>query len=191
LPPICPHCGRPQPGGILCPSCVNQQTGVDGIRSPFRFEGVIREAVHQFKYRNLRDLSGLLAGMLHDYLRRYPISADVLVPVPLHPKRLRERGYNQSALLAKELGKLVPLPVVENCLWRTKYTSQQATSDSVQDRYRNVAGVFDCCNNSLKDKKVVLIDDVTTSGATINACTRALKVAGAASVWGLVVAREI
>jgi len=191
LPPICPHCGRPQPGGILCPSCVNQQAGADGIRSPFRFEGVIREAVHQFKYRNLRDLSGLLGGMLHDYLRRYPIPADVIVPVPLHPKRLRERGYNQSELLAKELGRLASLPVVENCLSRTKYTSQQATSNSVQDRYRNVAGVFDCQNNSLINKNVVLIDDVATSGATINACARSLKIAGTASVWGLVVAREI
>ncbi|RPJ60703.1 MAG: ComF family protein [Dehalococcoidia bacterium] len=191
LPPICPRCGRPQPGGTLCPSCINQQIGVDGIRSPFRFEGVIREAIHQFKYSNLRDLSGFLAGMLYEYLLKYPMPGDVLVPVPLHPRRLRERGYNQSVLLAKELGRLTALPVIENCLWRTKYTSQQAISISVQDRYRNVAGVFDCRDNSIRDYNVVLVDDVATSGATINACARSLKAAGAASVWGLVVAREI
>jgi len=191
LPPVCPRCGRPQPGGTLCPSCINRQFDVDGIRAPFRFEGVIREAIHQLKYRNLRDLSGRLAGLLGEYLRKYPVPGDVLVPVPLHPKRLRERGYNQTLLLAKDLGKIIQVTVVEDCLIRTKYTSPQAKTESVRERYSNVAGIFSCRNYDLRDKNVLLIDDVSTSGATIDACAKSLKASGAAAVWGLVVAREI
>jgi ComF family protein len=191
LPPICPHCGRPQPGGTLCPSCISRQFDIDGIRSPFRFEGVIREAIHQLKYRNLRDISSILAGLMCSYLQRYPVPGDILVPVPIHPKRLRERGYNQTVLLAKEIGKIAKLEIAEDCLIRTKYTVSQAKTDSVQQRHKNVSGAFICRDTSLLDRNVLLIDDVSTSGATINACARSLKASGAASVWGLVVAREI
>jgi ComF family protein len=191
LPPICPHCGRPQPGGTLCPSCISRQFEIDGIRSPFRFEGVIREAIHQLKYHNLRDISTMLAGLLYNYLQRYPVPAEILVPVPIHSRRLRERGYNQTVLLAKELGKIARIEIVEDCLIRTKYSPSQAKTESVQQRFKNVAGVFSCRDDSLRDKNVLLVDDVATSGATINACAGSLKASGVASVWGLVVAREI
>ncbi len=105
MPPLCPRCGRPQPSGILCPSCVAWQAEIDGIRSPFRFDGLIREAIHQLKYRNLRALAVSLAQLLQGYFVANPMPGEVLVPVPLHQKRLRERGYNQSSLLARELGK--------------------------------------------------------------------------------------
>ena len=112
-PPICPKCGRPQASGVLCPSCITWDNAVDGIRAPFRFHGTIREAVHQLKYRNVRILARPLAELMRDYLERHPIPADVIVPVPLHPKRMRERGYNQSELLARELGRLTGLPGFE------------------------------------------------------------------------------
>ena len=131
MPPLCPKCGRPQPSGILCPSCVSWQARVDGIRSPFRFDGVTRQAIHQLKYKNLRALAAPLVQLLNDYLITNPIPGEVLVPVPLHGRRLRERGYNQSSLLARGLGKLTHLPVVNDCLIRQRSTLPQARTTTV------------------------------------------------------------
>ena len=191
MPPLCPRCGRPQPSGILCPGCISWQAAIDGIRSPFRFDGVIRQATHQLKYRNLRALAKPLARMLNDYLTANPVPAEALVPVPLHRKRLRERGYNQSRLLVGEMGKLTGLPVVADCLIRQHYALPQARTATVDERQSNVAGAFACRDNRLRNKVVLLIDDVATSGATLDACAAALKASGAASVWGLTFAREI
>ncbi len=190
-PPLCPLCGRPQASGILCPGCVGWHAKVDGIRSPFRFDGVMRQAIYQLKYRNLRVLAAPLARLLADYLAANPIPTDVLVPVPLHRKRLRERGYNQSGLLAGELGKLTGLPVVQNCLVRWQHTFPQVKTSAVEERQSNVADAFTCRDQRLRDKQVLLIDDVATSGASLDACAAALKAAGVPSVWGLVLAREI
>jgi len=151
----------------------------------------MRQAIHQLKYRNLRALVGPLAQLLCDYLVTSPVLGEVLVPVPLHKKRLRERGYNQSSLLAKELGRLTHLPVVDDCLIRERHAPPQARTLSVEERRSNVAGVFTCRDDRLQDKQVLLIDDVSTSGGTLDACAAALKAAGAVSVWGLVLAREI
>ena len=191
MPPLCPRCGRPQASGILCPGCVGWQAEIDGIRSPFRFDGVMRQAIYQLKYRNLRALVVPLAKLLHDYLGTNPMPGEAVVPVPLHQKRLRERGYNQSSLLARELGKLINLPVVDGCLIRLRHAPPQARTSTVDERRSNVAGAFTCRDQRLQDKQVLLVDDVSTSGATLDACAGALKAAGATSVWGLVLAREI
>jgi ComF family protein len=191
MPPLCPKCGRPQSSAILCSSCIGWQAEIDGIRSPFRFDGAIRKAIYQLKYGNLRALAELLAQWLNDYLVSNPVPGEVLVPVPLHHKRLRERGYNQSSLLAKELGKLTNLPVVDDCLIRQRYAPPQARTSTVDERWSNVANAFLCRDRRLKNKQVLLIDDVSTSGSTLDACARALKEAGATTVWGLVLAREI
>jgi ComF family protein len=193
-PPICLRCGRPQaaePAQSGCPGCTGWQGDIDGIRAPFLFEGVIRDAVHEFKYRNLRALAPLLAGLMYDYFTANPVAGDVLVPVPVHGKRLRERGYNQSALLARGLGRLSGLPVAEDYLLRLKYTPPQARSSGINERQSNVAGAFTCRDGHLQGKRVILIDDVSTSGATLNTCAAALKAAGAATVWGLVLALEL
>ena len=191
VPPICPKCGRPQPSGILCPDCVSWSASIDGIRSPYKFDGVIREAVHQLKYGNLRALSPTLADFIYEYLTINPLPVDVIVPVPLHAKRLRERGYNQSGLLAGDLSKLTGLPAVENSLVRQRNTVPQAKTANVNQRHKNITGAFLCRNDELKGKRVLLIDDVSTSGSTLDACAQAMKAAGATSVWGLTVAREI
>jgi ComF family protein len=191
MPPLCPKCGRPQPSATLCPGCLNWQAEINGIRSPFRFDGVIRQAIHELKYRNLRAIAKLLARLLGDYLLSNPVPGEVLVPVPLHHKRLRERGYNQSRLLAQELGKLANLSLVDDCLVRQRHALPQARTSTVAERRSNVADAFSCCDQRLRGKQVLLIDDVSTSGATLDACARALKGAGAISVWGLVLAREI
>ena len=113
-----------------------------------------------------------------------------MVPVPLHPKRLRQRGYNQSALLAREVGKGVGLSMMEGVLVRSKDSPPQASSRGIEERRRNVEGVFACSSKALEGLRVLLVDDVCTTGSTLSACAQALKSQGASSVWGLVVARE-
>ena len=151
----------------------------------------MRQAIHQLKYQNIRALVVPLAKLLQDYLRTNAVLADILVPVPMHQKRLRERGYNQSGLLARELGKLTNLPVVDDCLIRQRHTPPQARTSTVDERRSNIADAFVCRDQRLRDKQVLLIDDVATSGNTLDACAAALKASGATSVWGLVMAREI
>lgn len=191
MPPVCPRCGLPQSSGLLCPDCVGRSFEIDAIRSPFRFEGTVKQAVYQLKYRNLRSISPLLAGFLGSFLAQNPIHGDVLVPVPLHRKRLRERGYNQSILLARHLGRLSGLPVDENSLIRKEFITTQARARNVEERMENVRTAFACNDSALDGKQVILIDDVATSGATLNACAGVLKEAGAEKVWGLALAREI
>ena len=164
---------------------------IDGIRSPLRFEGVIRQAVHQLKYQNLRAIAPDLAALLAEYLADNPVPGKVLVPVPLHRKRLRERGYNQSELLVRELSRLIKMPVFTDCLIRVKQTPPQARTAALEERQHNVADAFSCLDRRLQGKQVLLIDDVSTSGATLDSCAVALKAGGAASVWGLTLAREI
>jgi ComF family protein len=151
----------------------------------------MRQAIHELKYRNLRSLAPSLAELLHHYITASPVPGEVLVPVPLHRKRYRERGYNQSALLARELGRLSGLTVVEDYLVRRSYTPPQARTASVGERRHNVANAFACRDGRLLGRQVLLIDDVSTSGATLNACAAAMKAAGVAVVWGLVMALEL
>jgi competence protein ComFC len=191
LPPICPNCGRSQASGIVCPDCRQRQTEIDGIRSPFRFDEVIRKAIHQLKYRNLKAISTCLAELLADYIRSNSLPGEALVCVPLHPRRLRERGYNQSSLLAKELGKSIDLPVIEDCLIRVEQAQPQVRAVDVEERRRNVADAFVCRDEKVGGKQIILIDDVCTSGATLESCAAALKSKDATSVWGLTLAREI
>ncbi|MFH1639271.1 MAG: ComF family protein [Chloroflexota bacterium] len=190
MPPVCPRCGRPQGSARLCPGCRNWDAKIDGIRAPFRFEGVARDAVHQLKYNRLRILAPELAQLMTEHLAGYPVPGNVLVPVPLHPKRLRERGYNQSGLLARELGRRLKLPLNETCLVRQRDTSPQVGA-TLAERRANVAGAFRCRDFSLQGKGVILVDDVVTTGATLDACAAALKAAAVVSVWGLTFAREI
>jgi len=175
----------------LCPDCARWQAAIDGIHSPFRFEGVMREAIHKFKYQNLRSLAAPLASMLQEYLVTNPVDVDVLVPVPLHRKRLRERGYNQAELLAQELGKLINIPVIDDVLVRLRHTLPQARTATIEERRHNIADAFSCRDNRLRNQRVLLLDDVATSGTTLDACAVVLKANGAAAVWGLVMAREI
>ena len=133
----------------------------------------------------------MLAGFLDHFIETSPIQGDVLVPVPLHKSRIRERGYNQSTLLAKELAKLSGLPVLHNSLVKHEKSAPQARSASVEERKKNVSGVFSVRDETIKGKAVILVDDVSTSGATLDACAGVLKEAGAISVWGLILAREI
>jgi ComF family protein len=151
----------------------------------------MRQAIHQLKYQNFKAISSCLAALLADYLLLHPLPGEALIPVPLHPRRLKERGYNQSALLAKELSKLVNLPVITDCLIRVKEAKPQVSTVTVKERRKNVTNAFICHDGRTSGKQIILIDDVCTSGATLESCATALKSKGAISVWGLSLAMEI
>jgi ComF family protein len=190
-PPLCAKCGRSLCSGTLCYDCENGPIEIEGIRSLFPFNGIVRQAILQFKYRSVKALAVPLAQMMRDYLGAHPMPADTLIPVPLHSRRLRERGYNQSSLLARELRKLTYLPTVEESLIRVKNTPPQTRTNSAENRQSNVADAFTCRDQQVAGRRILLIDDVCTSGATLDACATALKTGGATSVWGLTLAREV
>lgn len=148
-----------------------------------------RDAVHHLKYRNLKALARPLAKLMAEYLESNPLPVDLILAVPMHPKRVRQRGYNQSDLLAQELSYLINLPTASGSLVRLRNTPSQV-SLGAEARRSNVQGAFRCKNQVCQGKSVLLVDDVCTTGATLNACALALKEAGAASVWGLTFSRE-
>ncbi len=186
--PCCSLCGQPQEVPGLCSQCAVRPLRIDGIRSLALFEGTLREAIHCFKYKYMRALAVPLGDMLVEFWSKSLFSVDVLVPVPLHRRRLRERGYNQAQLLAQHLGFAVDVPVVCDVLRRVRYTASQ-TRLGVHERRQNVADAFCCIDSSLQGKRVFLIDDVCTTGSTLEACSVALEAGGAASVWALTLAR--
>ena len=152
-------------------------------------EGALKEAVHIFKYRGVRAAAPDLGRLLAQHVIGHQVPGEVLVPVPLHSRRLRSRGYNQSALLAKELAKHTGISLVSNLLTRAKDAPPQVEASSPAQRRSNVEGSFHG-TRELTGQKVLVIDDVATTGHTLSACAAALKAVGAASVWGLVLARE-
>ena len=191
-PPFCRVCADPRLDGRrgACARCRAASLAVDGIRAPLLMEGLIQDAIHHLKYRNLRALAPELAAILSRFLQTHPLPGDTLVPVPLHPRRLRRRGYNQAILLARELGKLGGLEVNVGLLECIKDNPPQAEATSLEQRRLNVAGSFDCPGDAA-GAKIILIDDVATTGTTLSACAEALKRAGASSVWGLTLARQV
>ena len=152
-------------------------------------EGAVRDMVYNLKYRNLRASAPRLGGLMVAYLESHPIPADVLVPVPLHKRREKARGYNQSALLAREVGRGANVPVAPGVLRRTRDTPPQLSMTSPEERLRNMQGAFEATGD-IRRKRVLLVDDVVTTGTTMSACAKPLRDAGAASVWGLALARQ-
>jgi ComF family protein len=120
--------------------------------------------------------------------RRYQLKAEVIVPVPLHETKLKERGYNQSELLARQLGQALNLPVNLTTLRRTRQTKSQMTLGA-GERSKNVIDAFSCMDKKLDRQNILLVDDVCTTGSTLDACAAALKAGGATSVWGLTLAK--
>jgi len=151
----------------------------------------VRTAIHEFKYRNLRSICTSLSKLMAEYYTQNHMSGDMLLPVPLHEKRLRERGYNQSQLLAGELSSLISLPMEDKFIARVKDSPPQARTSNVAKRRANVLDAFVCPAQEVSGKDIILIDDVCTSGATMEACATALKAAGAKRVLGFTLAREI
>ena len=189
-PPWCPRCGLHLPDGLTCSSCQGQRFSLQGIRSAFFYHDPIRAALIAFKYRGVQTIGEEFATLLAQHTAAELIPADVLVPVPLFPSRKLERGYNQAEILSRALSPLVGLPVVPDALMRTRNTAPQARLLSSAARHENVAGAFVAGPASVAGKRVLLVDDVCTTGSTLNGCADALRTAGATAVWGLTVARE-
>ncbi len=189
--PLCPRCGQPQISGILCASCAVHPSSIEAIRSVFRFEGTARRAVHELKYHNLRAIAPTLASYIATCMTEAGMTADVMVPVPLHPSHERLRGYNQAAILAREVGKLHNMRVLPRSLRRAGTSTSQVRTKNVEERRRNVRGAFRWADSPLLGSTVMLIDDVCTTGATLDACASAIREAGATRVVALTVAREV
>ncbi len=170
--------------------CLLDHIFLDAVYIPFAMDGVIRQAILQLKYRDLQVVAPPLADLLAGHARASALVADVIVPVPLHTARLRERGYNQADLLARRLSTLLQIPCQCAALARTRQATPQARTGSLAKRANNVRGAFEP-RASMAGQRVLLIDDVSTTGATLNACAEALKVAGALTVVGLTVAHEL
>ncbi len=152
--------------------------------------GPVGQAVYALKYHNLRALAPALGGLMASCVQAEGLGGDALVPVPLHPRRLRERGYNQAELLAKRMGRLLGAPVAPRGLARVRYTPAQARTENREARQANVAAAFRA-RDSFDGQRVLLVDDVCTTGATLEACAAALREAGAQEVWGVTLAREL
>jgi ComF family protein len=151
---------------------------------------VVRTALLEVKYKHVRGLIKPLAAQLTSFVASERVDADAMVAVPLHESRQLERGFNQSALLGEQVSRALHLPFLKNALVRSMPTESQTSMASADQRWQNVHGAF-TGGADLGGKRVILIDDVCTTGATLDACAETLKNAGATKVWGFAFAREL
>ena len=200
---VCEKCGRPVEGAtraevetFVCPTCVDDEWGgyaFDRVRSWAVYEGALVHAILLLKFENIDPLGKLFSRWLAEVVvdGGAAFQADVVVPVPLHRQRERERGYNQAALIAKPLAKRLELPYKSVLLTRIRPRPDKHLL-SFEERWESVRGAFATRPGSQVDNlRVLLVDDVMTSGATLDSCAKVLREAGARSVIGLTVARAV
>jgi len=197
---ICVTCGRPleayplrEGEALLCPACKTGQYEFDRARSYAIYEGALIRAIVLLKFEEMTPLGHWFGERLAELVRRGggELAADVVVPVPLHRDRQRERGYNQADLIARPLARRLGLPCRPVLLVRTKPRPDKLHL-SLEERWSSVRGAFAAKPGSRVDNlRVLLVDDVMTTGATLDACARALRQAGARTVIGLTVARAL
>jgi ComF family protein len=196
---LCPRCEKLiTEDGRLCSFCKKQKPPLDALIVAARYtEGNISKLVHLFKYNFVEDLSAPLGKLLTRALLDSGHSVpDFIIPVPLHPRRLRWRGFNQAELLANYASQnLTPgfaIPVLGKYLRRTRYTPAQMKIKDYFQRQKNMRDAFSATAESLtiKNKNILLIDDIATTGATLFECARTLKLNGAKKVFAAVIARQ-
>jgi len=195
LPPFCAKCSEPFSGAITdefrCANCEDRVLHFDAAVAAYRSRGLVRNLIHEFKYQRQHYLRHPLTGWLHESMndprlvgRRF----DVIASVPLHPARERERGFNQATLLAELLSKNIAVPF-RAILERTRYTTTQTAHDRAE-RMENLRDAFRLRKKAnVRQLRVLLIDDVLTTGSTLSECARILKRAGAISVHAATAAR--
>lgn len=184
----CPICGQAQTHPGVCTQCRTQPHSVKAIRSWAIFEGPLRNALHRLKYARDIGLGEVLSRHLVDLLFDLGWDIDCIIPVPLGAVRQSQRGYNQTALLAYPLALATGIAYKSKGLKKIKETRTQVGL-TIEQRHENVAGAFLADPKIVKNRKVLLIDDVTTSGATIESCASAIMIADADQVFGMTLAR--
>lgn len=189
--PICQICGDSLEKGqpVICDRCQSTEVAFMAVRSWAYYEDPLLSAIHKLKYRGDIGLGSILARPLTDLLLSHRWQVDAVVPVPLDSTRQRQRGYNQSALLARPISWEASLEYLPDAVCRTRETRQQVGL-SREDRVANMAGAFAADQKRVTGRSVLLIDDVITTGSTMNACAQSLMNAGAKSVFGLTLARS-
>lgn len=190
---LCVHCGTPltRPD-TPCFTCQQHRFRLDGLRCVQFYQGALRCAIHALKYHNQRRLAEPLGGLLAQAFTAYGLRADAIVPLPLHARRQQERGYNHAALLARVCAAHLKIPCLENLVTRQR-PSRAQVGLNIRQRQQNVNGAFaltpDATTGSLPNGTIVLIDDVCTTGSSLEACAAPLYNAGVREIWGLVLGR--
>lgn len=196
FPDRCAGCG--QPGALLCAQCRAElrpypadvvPSALDAAEVAYVFDKALRPAIHELKYHKRRRMAVPLGELLVAHLRAHPLPADALIAVPLHPHRLAERGFNQSELLAQHVARACNLPLLTRGLVRVRATQQQAHLDA-RARRENVRNAFAWTEGTPPPPRLLILDDVLTTGSTIAACAHALRAAGATEVRALALARS-
>ena len=189
-PPRCPVCWMPSRES-QCGRCRLRRTGVSGTRSVFiyEYEGVARDAIYALKFRGLSAIAPGMSGLMAKLLIEWDPPVQAIVPVPLAGRRRRLRGFDQSELLAREIARLTGIPLARRALVRRRSTVPQTHQAGEEARRRNVAGAFGP-GGCMPIGGVLLIDDVVTTGATLDACARVLISEGGGPVFALTFARE-
>lgn len=197
---ICPVCEKPSFNGAAHPKCQTRYN-LDGLISVCVYEGLIKKAIHLFKYKRVFDLSETLIGLFEKYLetnsslgllfKEMKKENYLVVPVPLHFVRENFRGFNQAGIMGKILAKRHCFIFRENWLIREKYTFPQVKLKGEKRRknVREAFGIKKEAAGTLKGKNIILIDDVWTTGSTLRTCANILKRNGAGKIWGLTLAR--
>jgi ComF family protein len=188
----CERCWLPLNSVPYCVTCLEHPIVLTGLRSVFRYEarGQVGRLIHAYKFGGQSCLADPLAAQLIESMPVWGIDADVIVPVPLTARRRRERGFNQALLIAEGVSRAFEIPV-DQALVRVRSGVAQAHSPTAEQRRRNVLGAFALRPGAdISGRRALLIDDVATTGATLDACACALIEGGAAAVYGLTIARE-
>lgn len=188
---ICLRCGRPQAREVdQCWQCRHNPAPLQQIRATFTFDEPIKSIIYELKYHAVFALAEPLVELMLTRPVNWQNPVELIIPIPLHPKRQRKRGYNQSTLLGKQLSRRWQIPLDEKALQRVRYTRPQVGLNHAE-RQKNVLDAFWADQERVGRKHVILIDDVFTTGATMSAAANALVQAGAQSVVGYCVARTI
>lgn len=182
----CLHCGKQlseEYHDSTCPDCKAGVFYYDKAYSCFAYSGAGKELVYKLKYEGKTQLSKVIAGLMKERLRNEGLTIDAIVPVPIHENKLKTRGFNQSYLIARELGERLEKPLID-CMTRTKETKEQYNLDRAQ-RYLNIIDAFSVRlrYNIDKYKSILLLDDIYTTGSTVNECSKVLKKAGAKTIY--------